>query len=313
MKSRLKKKLSFGVLALFIGWTVYYVRSHFDEFKIIFNLSLPSIVVLSVLVISDSAVSGLFTKEILQYDKIRLSFREWYGLSVISIFWNIVLPFRGGAGVRAVYLKKMYHFSYPSFVATLAALYFITFFVNSIIGVFCILALYYGTKLLLAPLLLFFIVTLFVITFFMFFTPTIKSSCNNYYLGKLKQALDSWNIIRSNRVLLLRLTVIIIVYSLIGLLIVYFSYHAIGSEIKIFQCLLISTLFCFSTLIKITPGALGITESIMILTGQLFHVSPAQSLLAAALLRSVNLFWIFLITPIFSFLLSMHIKDIFQK
>lgn len=313
MNGKLKKIISVGVLALFACWTFYYVHGHLDEFSIIFHLSWQSVITLSILVISDSAISGLFTKEILQHENIHLSFREWYGLSVVSIFWNIVLPLRGGAGVRAIYLKKVHNFSYSNFIATLAALYFVTFFVNTIIGLFCIFALYYNTKSLLTPLLVFFIITFIAVSFVMFFSPRIQKDYNNYYLNKLKQALNSWHVIRTNLSLLKKLTVIILTYAFVGLLTVYFSYRAFGCEISFFQCLLISTLFSFSTLIKITPGALGITESIMILTGQLFHISPAQSLLAAGLLRSVNLCWIFILTPIFSYLLSMNIKDVFQE
>lgn len=80
-------------------------------------------------------------------------------------------------------------------------------------------------------------------------------------------------------------------------------------SLSFLKCLLLSsTLLAFSVLIKITPGSLGITEGIIVFGAQIFDITTAQSLLAAGLIRVVNLALIFTLGPIYNYVLGLNLK-----
>jgi len=303
----LRKVISFVILILFSVWIVLYVRSHISEFSNIFNLSLRVVAIISVLLLIDSVILGLFNKVLMQDFDISLKFKEWYGLSIISNLWNYILPFQGGAGVRAIYLKKVYNFTVSNFFATMLALYFIGFFVNSLIGLMCLLYIYIYHHVLNIVILLFFSAVFTGVCIVMLFSPQVPEF-KSRLLRKIGEVINAWYVIRVNRTLVINLILVIIFHAVVELLTVHFSFRAYGINLSLYKCLLITALLEFSVLIKITPGSLGVTEGIIVFGAQIFNITPAQSLLAAGLMRVINLFWIFSLGPIFSYLLSLDIR-----
>jgi uncharacterized membrane protein YbhN (UPF0104 family) len=310
MKQRFRSILSILFLALFTSWLIFYITVHVDDFKIIPSLSWPPALLLALVILAESYASGLFIKAVMTHFNINLGFNEWYGLSVVTRFWNILLPFRGGAGVRAVYLKKIHKFPLTDFFATMLSLYFLIFLVNSAIGILCMLILYAINDIFLMPLFIFFLGFFLVMLGIVWFSPRIPES--RYAIWhKISRAANAWHGIRTNTLLMRQLTIITLLNSAVGLLTVYFSYVSFGASITIFQCLLISTLFNFTSMINITPGALGVVESVMILTAQLFEIRPAESLLAAALIRAVHMTLMFTLGIMFNYRLGLKLRDQF--
>lgn len=308
MKQRFRSILSFFSLVFFISWLIYYVTAHIDDFKIIYSLSWPPAIILALVILAESYASGLFIKVVMKHFNINLGFNEWYGLSVITRFWNIILPFRGGAGVRAIYLKKIHQFPLTDFFATMLSLYFLIFLVNSAIGMLCMFFLYVRNDTFLTPLFIFFLGFFLAMLGMVFFTPKVRGSRYAFW-DKICRAANAWHGIRTNTPLMRNLTIITLLNSAVGLFTVYFSYASFGSKITIFQCLLISTLFNFTSMINVTPGALGIVESVMILTAQLFQIQPAESLLAAALIRVVHMALMFALGIIFNYRMGLKLRE----
>jgi len=302
-----RKALSLAALFFFVVWIILYIRGHGSEFGDILNLSLMLVAALCFVLLIDSIVLGLFTKVLMQYLNIRLKFNEWYGLSLVSNLWNYIIPFQGGAGARAIYLKKVHNFAIPHFLGTMLALYFISFFVNAVIGLFCILYIhlqYHYTNM----IVFYFFAVVFVTTsLLMLFSPKVPEF-KNWLLKKISEVINAWYGIRRHRALVLRLVLIILLHAVFELLTVYYGFKAYGVSLSFFKCLLLSTLLAFSVLIKITPGSLGITEGIIVFGAQIFGIPPAQSLLAAGLIRVVNLVLIFTLGPIYNYILSLNLK-----
>lgn len=307
MRTKSRKVISLAILAISILWLILYLRGHLGEFRIIFHISPNVVIILSILMLLGSVILGLFTKVLLQYLDISLIFKEWYGLSVVSAFWNYIMPFRGGAGVRALYLKKVHNFTITNFLGTMAALYFIHFLVNSIIGLICVFFIYMQYQYLNVTISTFFLIVFAGVIFFMFFSPQLPNF-HNQVLKKIGEVTNGWYVIRKNNKLIAKLIIIVVLYAAVGLFTIYFSFHAYGVNISLLKSLLISTLFAFSTLINITPGSLGITEAIMVFSAQIFHITPAQSLLAVGLIRVINLCLVFSLGPIFSYLLTLNMQ-----
>ncbi|HUT70499.1 MAG TPA: lysylphosphatidylglycerol synthase transmembrane domain-containing protein [Desulfatiglandales bacterium] len=307
MRIESRKALSLAALFFFVVWIILYIRGHGSEFGDILNLSLMLVAALCFVLLIDSIVLGLFTKVLMQYLNIRLKFNEWYGLSLVSNLWNYIIPFQGGAGARAIYLKKVHNFAIPHFLGTMLALYFISFFVNAVIGLFCILYIhlqYHYTNM----IVFYFFAVVFVTTsLLMLFSPKVPEF-KNWLLKKISEVINAWYGIRRHRALVLRLVLIILLHAVFELLTVYYGFKAYGVSLSFFKCLLLSTLLAFSVLIKITPGSLGITEGIIVFGAQIFGIPPAQSLLAAGLIRVVNLVLIFTLGPIYNYILSLNLK-----
>lgn len=304
-----RKVISITILAVSVLWFILYLKGHIGEFDIIFRISPNVVIILSALIVLGSVFLGLFNKVIMQYLEVPLEFKEWYGLSVVSTFWNYLMPFRAGAGVRALYLKKVHNFTITNFLGTIAALYFIHFFVNSAIGLICVFFIYVHYQFLNISISTFFLIVFAGVTFFMFLSPQLPHFQNRIF-RKIEEIVYGWYKIRENNKLIIKLILIVIFNAAIGLFTVFFSFRAYGVDLSLLKSLLISTLFAFSTLINITPGSLGITEAIMVFSAQIFQITPAQGLVAAGLIRVTNLSLVFTLGPIFSYVLSLNVHKI---
>lgn len=307
MRIESRKTLSLAVLLFFVVWISLYIRGHGSEFGDILNLSLPLVAALCCVLFIDTIVLGLFTKVLMEYLGVHLTFREWYGLSIVSNLWNYIIPFQGGAGARAIYLKKVHNFAVPHFLGTMLALYFISFFVNAVIGLFCMLYIYLQYHYTNMIVLYFFAVVFVTTSLLMLFSPKVPEF-KHWFLNKISEVINAWYGIRRHRALVLRLILVILLHALFELLTVYYGFKAYGVSLSFFKCLLLSTLLAFSVLIKITPGSLGITEGIIVFGAQIFGIPAVQSLLAAGLIRVVNLVLIFTLGPIYSYILSLNLK-----
>jgi uncharacterized membrane protein YbhN (UPF0104 family) len=300
MQTTLRKVLSFSILLICLLWIGLYIRNNPSDFSGIRELSAGVVAILAVVLIIDTIILGLFNKVLMDHLEVPLKFKEWYGLSIVSNLWNYILPFRGGAGIRALYLKKVQLFSVSDFLGTMLALYFISFLVNSFIGLFCVFTIYFKYTVIHIPISFFFGVVFILMGGSIFLSPKIPYA-KNWFLEKVFSVLRSWDNIRKEGDLIARLILVVVVHAVLELLTVYASFAAYSIQASLIQCLFISTIFSFSVLLKITPGSLGITEALMVIGANTFGITPGQSLLAAGLIRAVNMCLIFLIAPIFNY------------
>lgn len=132
----MNKKRIFQILVLIIliVWFAVYFYQNIDDFKQLKIINAVYFVPLCIFFILFLINNGLILKYFLESFKIKLEFKEWFGLSVITTMGNYLTPFRGGAVARAVYLKKIHQFSYSYFLSTLAGIYIVIFLVYSFIG-----------------------------------------------------------------------------------------------------------------------------------------------------------------------------------
>ena len=300
MQTTFRKVLSLALLLFCLVWIGLYISRNPSEFSSIRDLSTGTVAFLAAVLLIDTIILGLFNKVLMDHLEVPLKFKEWYGLSIVSNLWNYILPFRGGAGIRAIYLKKVHQFSISDFFGTMLALYFISFLVNSFIGLVCVFTIYFKYAVLHFPISLFFGVVFVITGGSVLLSPKIPNT-KNWLLEKIFSVLKSWDNIRKERRLIERLILVVVVHAVLELLTVYIGFAAYHIELSLVKCLFISTIFSFSVLIKITPGSLGITEALMIIGANTFGISPGQSLLVAGLIRIVNICLIFIIAPIFNY------------
>ena len=132
---KIRRLLSLIILALFAGWLTWYILKHPDKFSVISNVSVTSVALLVIIFAGIMICNGYFTRDIMSAFDVHLPPREWISLAFMSGLLNSILPFRGGAGFRATYLKAAYQFSFVNFTVTFSAMYLIICFVNGALGI----------------------------------------------------------------------------------------------------------------------------------------------------------------------------------
>ena len=65
---------------------------------------------------------------------VKLKFKEWFGLQMITHWGNQLIPFKGGLSARAIYFKKKYRFPYISSAGVIGIAYLIDFFIYGSLG-----------------------------------------------------------------------------------------------------------------------------------------------------------------------------------
>jgi uncharacterized membrane protein YbhN (UPF0104 family) len=290
--------LTFGIIA----WAVIYVNKHFDEVRNILSVSFEKLVILILLVLIEIIINGYSTKIILHLFRVNLDFHEWFGLSAITTMGNFLSPFRGGVGIRALYLKSKFNFPITSFLSTVVATYIISSLISALIGIISLFLLYFYYDIFsISIFLLFFVVSL-ISLFFLFLSHKLPRF-RNRYLSRINAVTDGWQKISNNYPLLLKLILLYSLYSFESILLIYFSFQTLSIDINILESSIIASLNFLSTLIAITPGGLGLNEAVIVLSSQLFGVILSQGIIAAALWRSAMLLWVFTLGPIYSFVL----------
>ena len=306
MKSRKYISISISLLIL-IGFGIY-IAVYRHEIIPLFSVSPIFLVALMVLGVVFIATLGLTTKHMVAAFGITLTLKEWFGLAILTTMSNHLVPLRGGASVRAIYLKKKYGFPYARFLSTMMGIYVLTFWIASFLGIGLIIAIYYVHGNFSLKILLFFLVVNVTMSVLLLLSPTI-SERENRLLRILKNILDGWIVIKKDRMLLANLGLLSFTGYAVKSLQLFFAYKALSLNVNFLATSLLSVLIVFSIFVNITPANLGVQEAIVSFFSALFGMGFNEGLLAALLLRMTVMFAVFSLGPIFSYLLIQERKQ----
>ena len=292
---------SIVVLVLVVAVIALYLNSQRQLLAAFGNVSFSSIIYLIALRLLFLAINGVFLRDFASKFGVRLSLKEWFGLSVVTTMGNYITPFSGGLIARATYLKYRHAFPYAQFATLLASNYLVTFWVVGVVGVLTLT--FVGAVQFSWQVALFFAAVVMVISTLVML-PSARLPWNNRLAKVINTSLEGWALVKNDKSLLVRL----VVYTLVNILLNAFSfwvaYSALGSPVSFAAALLIGLLTVFSLLINVTPGNLGIQEAVVSLSSGLLGAGEGQGLLAALLIRAATLVLAFILGPTFSFLLT---------
>ncbi|MCD4831882.1 MAG: flippase-like domain-containing protein [Anaerohalosphaeraceae bacterium] len=304
-----KKKLSIIILVGIFIWVAIYIRNHIQEFK---DIKLPSwedIVILLPLSFLGVFLSGLFTKLLVEHFGISLRFKQWFGIMAVTSLGNYLFPF-SGFGLRATYLKKFHNFPYAYFLSTMLATYIIRFLIYSILGLICLVLIYLNSDFFSLSLFILLLSVTLVCLVAVLFTPKLPAM-NNKFFRHLSRIMDGWLQLKKSKLLILKLTAVLLSGAFVFAAVVYFAFSAFDYQLPLFEILLISSLVSFTVLLRFTPGSFGIQEGAFVFSAQLFGITVAQGLMVAGLVRVAYLIWVFTLGPLFGYLLMNESK--FEK
>jgi len=299
-KKRIWSFIATVIIATLIIIYIYHQPYSLEPLK---NISLFVLICLIISRILFQITNGLILREIASKFNIKLTIKEWLGLPFVTAMGNYITPFSGGMIARASYLKYRHNFPYARFVSVLGANYLIYFGVAGVAGIITLM-LSLGKFDLYWELLIFFLGVVLVIST-LAMLPAIKIPGNNWLVVSLNNAVDGWALIKKDPFLLVKLVLYTLANILLNGISFWLAFVALSDiSLSLGTIFIISLVSSFSILIRITPGNLGVFESIVSLSSGVLGVGTGLGLMAALLIRAASVIPIFTLGPIFSVVLT---------
>lgn len=289
--------LSIVLTTVFLIWVIYYLSLNQNYLSILKNLDPKYLIMIILLDIVSLYQNGLFLKIITEAFSIKI--KEHFAIATSTAFYNLILPLRGGSVVRAIYMKKIHGQLYSQFISSLMGNYIIILLVGSIFALITFAVLYTTKKIINIPIIVTF---LFIFSFTLYLSiggkiPTFK----NKILGKLNNVITGWHQITTHPKMIPKLVANTIIAFFIESLKVKLIFYSLGIDISLFESLYFATVSVLASFINITPGSLGISEGLFMISSTILHIPPQIGLLAAIINRLLNTIVILILGPICNF------------
>jgi uncharacterized protein (TIRG00374 family) len=303
----IKKILSIMVLIVLIAWLGYYGYSHRTDFAKLTFVSPYLLVILFMGSLAIYFMVAILNNKLMKALDVKMPLGENFMLSVVTGFYNLIMPFRGGMAVRAVYLKKKYDFAYAHFLASLSAVYILSFLVSSFLGIITTIWIYCKTGIFSWIIFVLFDVVFLGMLGIIFVSPQFKET-ENGWVNRFIKVINGWHLIKKNKKVILITFFVTLTQNILYSLMLWLQFKVFGIEVSFIAAIFLSSIGSFSILIGLTPGNLGIQEAIIVFSASTIGLSAAESLSATLLGRAVELAVLFVLGPIFSYLLMRNGK-----
>ena len=118
---------------------------------------------------------------------------------------------------------------------------------------------------------------------------------------RFMNVLESLYKVKTNTVLMRKLLLIVAGEVIFYAGIFYLTYQALHFNVSYLSSLIVGSLSLYSLLIRITPASFGFYEATVVYTTKILNLSVANGLLVAMTTRIVNMVWVFILGPAFSY------------
>jgi uncharacterized protein (TIRG00374 family) len=289
-----KRYISSLVTIVFLALFVWYGFANQESFAALKNVSLIGLLLIAAGKIIVFLSNGLFTKWSAEAFTKRLSLGDGIYVGILSAIGNFFGPLLGGTSIRALYLKKYHQLSYSKFTSTLMWYYLILFIFVSIIAIISLLLLDETEQT--GALLLFFTVWLFVlVALTLIRLPSDKKlrlferyKLGRFFIKVLKDIEEGWKVILHDKKLLLKLFFVSVLSFAGSFFAAYVEFSILNIETSLPALGLYTTLVTASLLLSITPGAIGIRETMLLIVSTTIGISGAQIIQIAIIDRGVH-------------------------
>ncbi len=264
----------------------FYIYKNGQTFEKLNSIKIEYIFILIGIHFMNFILLGLTHKMPLKKHQIILKFKEWFGLCMVSELFNMLLPAKGGTGIRMIYIKEkkglsMREFLSMSFAIVLTGFTFLGitgtiychFFLQKIHPVFTLLESIF-IALAVSGLILIF-ATEAIGKLFKFkrrYSPKA-------YLFDLKLSSAA--------------TICWIGMFMLYPVKIYLSFLAIGIELNFTDSFEISLILLAASLFQVLPGNIGIKEVITAYIGKQYGLDFEVALLASLIDRAILLLFLF--------------------
>lgn len=308
LKSQIFKKIISIVIVLgLLIWVGFFVKNNISEFQNIRFISNGYVFAILICVVIYFLIQGIILKLLLQIFNINLRFKEWFGITVVTLMGNYLIPF-GGFGFRAAYLKKAYRFQYTHFISTLGVMYLIEFIIFGLGGLLGLTFAYLSHHFFSLNLTLLFVSVILGCVFFLIFAPKSPKSFKNKYLAIFGRIIESFEKIKRHPGIIQKLIVITLVELVIFNLIFYLSYQALNLKVTLGESFITAGFSDYAFFVKLLPASFGFYEGAVVYSSRFLGLNVPQGLMVAAITRIVMIFWAFTLGAIFSLIIFKKVK-----
>ncbi len=282
--------IGYVIALVFVLFCGQYLWRHHDEFMILAEKSKPDLIGAGLMILVSMFIAAYQLGLFFRHFGVVTGKLELAAITFGVFLGNNFLPMRGGSAGLAVYMKKVHGLEFSSFAAIYGGTGLLAILVNSALALmgFIYMAIfkgYFNPGLLIIIALMFFISLLMCLA-----APNIKWK-HGKALGFVLSAIDSWRVLAGNRGLLLLLTLSFVGISCCMAVAFLFIYRATGVHIGLWASLIISSLGNIANAVPISPGSLGIFDTVTIQIPRVFGLEASDTIVATLVFRILWLGW----------------------
>jgi uncharacterized membrane protein YbhN (UPF0104 family) len=296
--------LGFSILILLFGRYIYVHWPEFSQLRVVSPIYIIALIILTILF---SLSYGIVIKYLLSAFKIKLKFKEYFGLSIITGFYNMIAPLTGGVVPRALYLKKKYNFKYSLFISSLSGMYVTHFFAGSFLGMISLFLIKRSQNIFNWPIFIVFLSIFILTSVLIVFSPRPKES-KIKWINPLIHTINGWHTIRKDTKIIVMATLMSFAQNLINMLGILLAFDVFGIRITLVQAFFLSCTAIIGGFMITTPGIIGLSEIIAVFASLLIGITVPQALSVALLGRAVSTLTILVLGPIYSGVLLNHMR-----
>tara|TARA_Y100000389_G_scaffold43936_1_gene38662 strand:- start:11024 stop:11950 length:927 start_codon:yes stop_codon:yes gene_type:complete len=283
------KKLSNLFTLLFLIITIYYLVENPDVFNIFSKLSFTFIFLLIFVKFLTLCVNGLFNKILMKSFNVNLSNLESIYVSSITYLGNLYLPGRVGAGLRLAYFKQNYKIK-NSYLLTIFSYFFIvSLFINSFFGLLSLVIISEFNYYISYVWIFLFLSTLLITFYLLIMRFNLEISVNKFKVIKkissfIHDSKEGWNRVITIKNRNLYLVSIYLLNYLLFILEIVLIFFFVYDSFNITNLIFYNSISVFSNLISITPASLGFKELLIIGSTDLINLN-SESLIQILLIE----------------------------
>lgn len=302
MEKRTQKALSVVLLVVILGCFAYYINNHISDFetlKLVAGWNLFWLFVLTLISVFMGSETG---RELMKPFNVKIGFLEHFCLIASAGFYNTFTPFKGGTALRAHYLKKKYNFLYTHYISTFVGASFLMVLIFSFLGLLSMIGLYFTNGITNTFLVWVFIICLLVTLFACVFSPKIKEG-KSLWKNRVVRVINSWHVARKNKKVMTAVILRTLFMAVLMVLTTRLSYSSFGIEVSWLGCLFLVSVGAVLGAVMITPGNLGVFETISVFSALALGITPVQTIAAVLLRRVVSAVILIALGPVSSYIL----------
>jgi uncharacterized membrane protein YbhN (UPF0104 family) len=291
MPKLLKKTLSLIsyliLTGIIIGLIFYYGK---DIYAIFIRVKWWLISLMILLQIPMIALGGYAFGILCKRFDIHMRWQDWAGLSFIANFLNQLLPYRPGIGFRYLYLRQHYHMKSTEFIYVMLVYFLLTLVISAaftLIGwLFGDLPKSFNNVTLIALLVVILVCS------FIFWLKISQTKNENKELSLflphqlIQKTLRAVHLLINNPVILFSSCFTLFIVNLLTALIFHVTFICAGAPIPFTDCIFLVGLITIAMLFPITPGNIGVLETLLGTLTQLMYNDFSLGFSVSALYRA---------------------------
>jgi len=280
----IKYLLTAGILVL-LGFLLFDYKK---ELLLILDISAFQFTLISILILTSIFLNGSKLNKITKNFNVYLSIKEWFALSSMTTLFNNFI-YKSGSIVTSKYLKSRHNFPYSAFAAAFVCDQLILLFIALIIA--SIIFFYLGIFIKeLICLILILIATVSILFFLYRLKKPLPSSLNPIF-SQLKNVIQNFNLLLTNKNLLFSLIVHNVLLVLTIVFRISISSSILHLDIPLSSCFLFTAIIMFTRIIPITVNDMGLRELTVGFLSSILGSGLKAGVLITSIDRVFDLIW----------------------